>query len=95
MAQQTLGRPLSGGTPSVTVNLIAPGSLYGNRVNLADLRIAKVIRIRKTRSNIGIDVYNFMNSDAILSDNKSFTPLGAWLLPASVATPRFVSSVRR
>jgi hypothetical protein len=76
VARQTLGRPLSGGTPSATVNLIAPGSLYGNRVNLADLRTAKAILIRKTRSNIGLDVYNFMNSDAILSCNNGFTPLG-------------------
>jgi len=90
VAQQTLGRPLSGGTPSVTVNLITPGSLYANRVNLADFRVAKLIRIRGTRSNIGIDVYNFMNSDAILSYNNSYTPGGAWLLPTSVVTPRFV-----
>jgi hypothetical protein len=90
VAAQTLSRPLSGGTPFVTVNLIAPGTLYGNRLSLVDFRIAKIIRIGRTRTNVGIDVYNLMNSDAVLGYNNSYTPGGAWLVPTSVVTPRFV-----
>src|SRR5205085_6626866 len=36
-AARSLGRPLAGATPNITVNLIAPGSLYGDRVNEIDL----------------------------------------------------------
>jgi len=90
VAQQSLGRPLSGGTPFVFVNLIEPGTLYGERVNVFDLRIAKVVRVGRTRTNVGLDLYNVSNSDAILSYNNSFTPGGRWLAPTSILSPRFV-----
>jgi hypothetical protein len=63
--------------------------LYGNRVNLMDFRLAKIIRVKRTRTNVGIDVSNLTNSDAILTYNNSYTPGDAWLVPTSVVTPRF------
>ena len=56
-----LGRPLSGGAPNVTVNLIEPGVLWGDRVNVIDLRVAKILRFGRTRTNVGVDVYNLFN----------------------------------
>ena len=40
-AAKTLGRPLSGNAPSVTVNLLKPGEMWGNRVNEVDLKVAR------------------------------------------------------
>ena len=37
----SLGRNLSNAAPNVTVNLIPPGSLYGDRINEFDVRFAK------------------------------------------------------
>ena len=34
------GRPLSAMAPTVTINLIAAGSVYGDRVNNLDVRLA-------------------------------------------------------
>lgn len=90
VAQQSLARPLSGGTPFVTINVIEPGTLYADRVNVNDLRVAKVIRVGRTRTNVGLDVYNVPNSDAILSYNNTFTPGGRWHTPTAILTPRFV-----
>jgi hypothetical protein len=88
-AARTLGRPLSGGAPSVTVNLLEPGELFGDRVNAFDLRIAKVVRLGRTRTNVGVDIYNLTNSSAVLTYNQAFNPGGTWLAPTSVLSARF------
>jgi hypothetical protein len=88
-AARTLGRPLSGNAPSVTVNLIEPGTVWSDRVNVFDLRIAKILRFGRTRTNIGVDIYNLMNSSAVLGYNTAFNPGGRWLVPTSVIAPRF------
>src|SRR5262249_15446761 len=50
---QSLGRPLSNNATSVTINLVPPGTVYGDRVNEFDIRLAKILRVGRTRTNIG------------------------------------------
>ena len=64
--------------------------MWGDRVNEIDLRIAKVLRFGRTRTSIGIDIFNLVNSAAVLTYNQTFVPNGTWLAPLSVLTPRFV-----
>ncbi len=90
VAQQTLGRPLAGNAPNVSINLIAPGSLYGDRVNEVDFRIAKILRFGRTRTNVGVDIFNVLNANPILTYNPAFIPNGSWLVPTSVLQSRFV-----
>ena len=86
----SLGRPPSGNVPNVTVNLIEPGAQWGDRINEFDLRIAKILRFGRTRTNVGFDIYNVLNSSAVLTYNQNFIPGGSWLTPLTVLTPRFV-----
>jgi hypothetical protein len=72
------------------VNLLAPGEQFGDRVNEIDLRVAKLLRFGRTRANVGFDLYNLLNSSAVLSYNQTFVPGGPWLQPLLVLTPRFV-----
>jgi len=89
-----LNRPFAGlGSPTITVNLIEPGTLYGERVNQVDMRFAKVLRFGRTRSTVGIDVYNLANSSAVLTYNQTFIPnqaVSTWLRPNSVLQARFM-----
>jgi hypothetical protein len=86
----SLGRNLSGNAANVTMNLVKPGSMYGDRINLLDLRVAKTFRTGRWRTTLGVDVFNLFNSSAVLTYNNSYVPGGPWLQPLTVLTPRFV-----
>ena len=87
---QTLGRPLSGGARNATVNLIEPSSMYGDRLNVLDMRFAKVLRFGRTRTNVGFDVYNILNRNPVITNNFTFVPGGTWLRPNSILSARFM-----
>jgi hypothetical protein len=87
---QTLGRPLSGGSANVTINVLNPWQRTHDRVNQFDFRIAKVIRAGRHRATVGVDVFNALNSSAVLSRQQAFSPTSrAWLTPTSVIDARF------
>ncbi len=93
--QPILSRVISGGLQNLTINLVEPGQVWGDRVNEVDLRIAKVLRFGRTRTSVGVDIFNLINSAAVLTYNQTYNPNvlsgpGAWLQPLSVLTPRFV-----
>ena len=87
-----LNRPYAGvAGNTITVNLIEPGTLYGDRVNQFDLRFAKILRFGRTRTNVGFDIYNVTNSAPVLGYAQTFVLTNtAWLRPTSVLQPRFV-----
>jgi hypothetical protein len=84
----SLGRNLSGNATNVTVNLVEPGTLYGNRLNQLDFRVAKILRFGRSRAMIGLDLYNSLNSNVILTYNTAYVPGGPWLQPNAVLTAR-------
>jgi len=87
---QYLGRAPSGNVTNVTINLIEPGSEYGDRINQLDFRIAKNFKFGSTRSMVSADLYNVMNANPVISYNNSFTPNGSWLQPNAILTGRLV-----
>ncbi len=87
---QTLGRQLSGGVRNATVNLIEPGSMYGDRLSVLDMRFAKVLSFGRTRTNVGFDIYNIANRNPVITNNFTFVPGGTWLRPNSILSARFV-----
>jgi len=83
----SLGRPLAGGTANVTVNVVEPGALYGDRRNQFDLRIGKVLRFGRTRTKVNLDINNVFNANPVLTENTSFAVFRqpASILPARIA----------
>jgi Carboxypeptidase regulatory-like domain len=90
VVQPALGRPVTGGAATTSINLIAPGDVWGDRVNELDFRFGKIIKFSRYRINAGIDFYNILNQAAILTYSQTFAPGGAWLTPTSVLSPRFM-----
>ena len=87
IAETDLGRPLSSGNVIEFFNIVEPGKLYGDRINQLDFRVAKILRVGRTRTQLGMDVYNLTNSSAIQTYNQTY---GArYLTPTLVLPARF------
>ena len=82
----SLGRPLTGAA-NATVNLVAPNTTYGDRVNSVDLRISKIVRIRAVRSAFSLDVYNLFNRNPVQVYNNNYA---SWLRPERILQARFI-----
>jgi len=89
LIEPSLGRPLGAGVNgTATVQLVAPGTLYGDRLNQVDLRVMKTVTAGKTRIKGSLDLYNLFNVSPVLALNNQYGP--AWQRPLVVLPGRFV-----
>jgi hypothetical protein len=87
------GRPLAAGLATQDVDLLLPGSIYGDRISVLDMRFAKVLRFGRSRINVGMDLYNLFNVNTPTTYETVYDPAtnGArWLQPTAVLLPRFM-----
>ena len=82
----SLGRDLAGGAANQTINVVHPGTMYGERLHQLDLRFAKLFSFGRIRTSFSVDVFNALNTDTALSLNNSY---GAWQRPTSILLARF------
>ncbi len=82
----SLGRPLSGGAANVTANLVQAGELFTDRISQVDFRVAKVLRVGRTRASLNVDLYNALNANPVLTENFSYA---VWRQPTSILMARF------
>ena len=88
---QSLGRLPTGQTNpagTTSLNVLLPVQLYGDRVNQLDLRVGKILRFGRTRTTVGVDLYNILNSNPGLVYNQAFA--ANWPRPTAILMPRFV-----
>ena len=85
----TLGRNFSGTPP--TVDIVAPGTLYLDRVYQTDIRFSKNFKVGATTIRPNLSVYNLFNANPT-NTNQAYTARygSAWLAPTVILTPRFL-----
>jgi hypothetical protein len=85
-AAAALGRPLSGGAPNITVDVVGPGTIQTERLNQLDVRIGKILRLGRLRTSFNVDIYNALNADTVTTENPNFA---VWRTPTGLITARF------
>jgi hypothetical protein len=86
-----LGRPLAGNATLASINVVEPGVMYGDRLNQLDFRVSKILRFDNRRLNVGVDVFNLFNTNAVYAYFQTLniaTP-ATYLQPASLVSARF------
>jgi hypothetical protein len=68
----SLGRSLSGGAQTVDINMVEPGTMFGERLNQVDFRFGKVLRFGRTRTSLSLDLFNAFNRDTILGLSSNY-----------------------
>ena len=87
-AAAQIGRPLTA-TPPITIDLLAPGELYGDRIRQWDFSAKKIIRLGGQRLTAGVDIYNLLNNNVTLAFNPTFVPNApGWQSPSTYMNPR-------
>ena len=70
----------------MTVNLVPPGTLYGERLNQLDVRLTKTLRFARTRTDVNLDLYNALNGNAVTLQSNDFA---IWQRPQGILAARF------
>jgi hypothetical protein len=88
--RSSLGRDLSSGANgTVTVPLIAPGTMYRERMNQVDFRLSKIFRLPSNRRvQANLDLFNMFNVSAVLGQNNTYGP--SWLRPTNIIQGRLL-----
>jgi hypothetical protein len=87
LVQPSLGRPLSGGASNISINLVEPGTMFGERSNQLDLRFSKIFRLDRLRPVVNLDIYNATNANPVISQNNAFA---AWQRPTAILSARLL-----
>jgi hypothetical protein len=94
MRDQFLGRlpANASAAQTTTINLLTPDALYppDRRTNL-DMRFAKILRLGRSRYDIGVDLLNLLNANTPTGyeETYQYTTNGeTWLIPESITAPR-------
>jgi hypothetical protein len=93
LIQPSLGRPLSGGAPNATIDIVEPGTLYGDRINQLDIRFSKILRFMSSRRvTLNVDLANALNSSTVVTELFGYNPANplAWRRPNEILQARFV-----
>jgi hypothetical protein len=85
---QTLGRPLAGGVQSISVPLVAPQTLFEDRISRLDLRLSKAFKVNRFHIQANLDAYNLLNANSVRSVINNYG--SSWQKPSQILDARLI-----
>ena len=86
-ANSTLGRNLAGNAANVVLGIEEPNQVYTERRNELDMRIGKVLRFGKSKTVVSMDLFNALNSNAMITQNQAYA---SYLRPVEILNARLI-----
>jgi hypothetical protein len=71
----------------MVIRLQGDNETYNERRNELDLRFGKVLRYKGTRSVLSVDMYNALNSNAVITSSTAFA---TWQRPQEILNARLL-----
>jgi hypothetical protein len=75
-------------------HIIEPGLENGGRLHQLDIKFSKILRAGRTRTLIGLDIYNTFNVDTVTGQDNGYTPVpggqAIWQVPNLILQARFI-----
>lgn len=87
-ATAELGRDTASRGSIADIPLVAPGTLYGERLLQVDYRIARNFNAGRTKVQARLDLFNVFNANPILGQNNTFG--ASWQRPTSILQGRLM-----
>jgi hypothetical protein len=86
----SLGRPLAGNVATAAIQLIEPGTQYGDRLNQLDFRVLRNFRLHgaQRKLQVMLDLYNAFNASPVVFQNNNYGP--QWQRPTSILSGRLI-----
>ena len=84
--ESSLGRPFVLHAGGVELNMIEPGTVFGERFNQLDVRFTKILNFGGARLRAMLDLFNVMNANAVMAEDSAFGP--SWLAPVVIMPGR-------
>ena len=78
------------GQPSMTVNLVDGDTVYSERINQLDFRVARTIQVSRIAVTPSLEIFNLNNSDAIVSYVSTNVLVASFLRPNSIMQGRMI-----
>jgi len=75
-------------TPQGQVNLLLPGTVYGERINQIDMRFGKNLNVGRVRATLAVDVLNLSNANTPTSYQQTYGDGTQYLQPLAILNPR-------
>jgi len=83
----SLARPFGSGQAVEFLQIVKPGTVYGDRLNSVDLRFGKILRYGKSKAQVNLDIYNLANSNTTEVYQRNYG--ATYLNPLSIMSARF------